>query len=317
MKYLALILAPLLAAGGMRMDDKFTAALERELEYIKTRTYDIVYPELKARQFIPVSNEVDPGAETITYRQWDEFGMAQIITNYADDLPLVDALVEEYSQRVHSIGAKYQYSIQDLRRSSMMGGVSLDQRRARSARRFVETKIDNIGTSGQANAGLYGIANNANVSLVTPDTGTWSTATAAEIVADLNKLVNSIVTTTKETFLPDTLLLDTNNYTLIASKITSTSGDTQKTILKAFLESNPYIKNIDSWYKLGTADAAGTGPRLICYKRDPEVLTLEIPQEFEQLPPQAKNLAFQIPVHARTAGVIMYYPMAVAYMDGC
>ncbi len=299
-----------------RQDAKFTAVLEKQLEYVKARTYDIVYPEMKARQLIPVNNDVDPGAETITYRQWDDFGMAQIIANYADDLPLIDALVEEYSQTVKGLGAAYQWSIQDLRRSAM-AGAQLDQRRARAARRSVEQQIENIAALGNAKAGLNGFAKHGNVPLVTPDTGTWSTATADQIIGDLNKLATSIVNTTKETFLPDTLALDITLYNLIATKRLSTTGDTNQTVLSGWLASNPWIKNVATWNKLATADAAGTGPRIVCYKRDPEVLTLEIPQEFEQLPPQAKNLAFQVPTHARIGGVIFYYPMAAAYMDGC
>lgn len=311
MNHLAWVLQML----GMRMDSKFTAVLEKQLEYVKAQTYDIVYPEMKARQLIPVNNDVDPGAETIVYRQWDDFGMAQIIANYADDLPLIDALVEEFSQRIHSLGAAYQWSIQDLRRSAM-SGTSLDQRRARSARRAIEQQIENIAALGSAKAGLTGFAKHANIPLVSPDTGTWSGATGAQMIGDLNKLVRSVVTTNKETFLPDTVLLDVTLYNLIATTRISTTGDTHTTVLQAFLQSQPYVKQVIPWHKLALANAAGNGPRAICYKRDPEVLTLEIPQEFEQLPPQAKNMAFQVPVHARIGGVIVYYPIACAYMDG-
>lgn len=308
-------LAIVLGLLGCRWDDKFTAVLEKQLEYVKTQTYDIVYPEMKARQFVPVSNEADPGAETITYRQWDEFGMATIIANYGDDLPLIDALVEEFQQKVKGLGAAYQWSIQDIRRAAM-SGMALDQRRARAARRSIETQIDNIGALGNAAAGLRGFAKHPNIPLVTPDFGSWATATADEIIADLNKLATSIVNTCKETFLPDTLAMDISRYNIISTRRISTTGDTHTTVLEAWLRSNPWVKSVGTWNKLATADAAGTGPRLVCYKRDPEVLTLEIPQEFEQLPPQAKNLAFQVPVHARIGGVIVYYPIAMAYMDG-
>lgn len=308
-------LAIVLGLLGCRWDDKFTAVLEKELEYVKTQTYDIVYPEMRARQFIPVSNEADPGAETITYRQWDEFGMAQIIANYGDDLPLIDALVEEFQQKVKGLGAAYQWSIQDIRRAAM-NGIALDQRRARAARRSVEQQIENIAALGNAVAGLRGFAKHPNVPLVAPDTGNWATATSDQIIGDLNKLATSIVTTNKETFLPDSLAMDISRYNLIATKRISTTGDTHTTVLEAWLRSNPWVRNVGTWNKLALADAAGTGPRLVCYKRDPEVLTLEIPQEFEQMPPQAKNLAFQVPVHARIGGVIVYYPIAMAYMDG-
>jgi len=308
-------LATILMAIGLRMDAKFNAVLEKQLEYVKTKTYDVLYPELKGRLYCPVSNEADPGAETIAYRQWDEFGMAQIISNYADDLPLIDALVEEFQQKVKGLGAAYQYSLQDLRRSAMANS-RLDQRRANAARKAIELQIDAIAALGNANAGLTGIANNANVSLVSPVTGTWSTATGEQMVADMMHFASSIVIANKETIIPDTVILDVTNYNRFANKRISTTGDTNTTALQAFLASSPYIKNVGSWYKLGTADAAGTGPRAICYKRDPEVLTLEVPQEFEQLPPQNKNLAFQVPVHARTGGVIVYYPIGMGYMDG-
>ncbi len=303
-------------ANDAKQDAKFTAILERQLEFVKTRTYDIRYPEMKARQFIPVNNDVDTGAETITYRQWDMIGMAQIIANYGDDLPLIDALVEEFEQKVQGLGAAYEWSIQDLRRSAM-AGASLDQRRARAARRSIEQQIENIAALGNTKAGLVGMAKNANVPLVTPDTGTWTSATAGSLmIADLMKLSSSIVTTNKETFMPDTLILDIGRYNLLATTRVSTTGDTNTTALEGFLRSNPWVTTVATWNKLANANATDNGPRAVCYKRDAEVLTLEIPQEFEQFPPQAKNLSFLVAVHARTGGVIVYYPIAMAYMDG-
>ncbi len=297
------------------LDAKFTANLEQQLQFIKTRTYDIVYPEMKARQLIPVNNDVDPGAKTIAYRQWDEIGMAQIIANYADDLPLIDALVEEFQQKIHGIGAAYEWSIQDLRAAAMSGS-SLDQRRARAARRSIEQQIENIAALGNAKAGLTGFAKHPNVSLIAPVTGTWGTATGAQMVEDLMTLAAGIVTANKETFLPDTTVLDVSRYNLLATTRISTTGDTNGTALEAFLRSNPWVTNVGTWNKLALADVANTGPRIVCYKRDAEVLTLEIPQEFEQFPPQAKNLSFLVNVHARIGGVIVYYPLAMAYMDG-
>ncbi len=297
------------------MDAKFTAVLERQLEFIKTRTYDIVYPEMKARQIIPVNNDVDSGAETITYRQWDQIGMAQIITNYGDDFPLIDTLVEEFEQKVKSLGAAYEWSVQDLRRSAM-AGASLDQRRARAARRAVEQQIENIAALGNAKAGLLGFAKNPNVPLVAPITGSWDTATGAQMVEDMMNLAGSIVTTNKETFIPDTAVLPIGRYNRMAITRISITGDTNSTALEAFLRSSPWVTNVGTWNKLANANATNNGPRIVCYKRDAEVLTLEIPQEFEQFPPQAKNLSFLVPVHARIGGVIVYYPIAMAYMDG-
>lgn len=299
---------------GERMDARETAHLAKQLEHVKARTYDVKYPAMKARRFIPVSNATPSGAETITYRQWDQYGMAKVVSNYADDLPRVDVVAKEFTSKVKSLGDAYGYSVQDLRRSAMAGS-QLDTKRAQAARRAIESAIDEIAAFGLAGGGLTGFANNANVPVVSPANGSWTSASAPlDILEDMNKLVQSIVTATKEVHIPDTLLLPSNRFSIISQMFMS--ADNNKTVLRAFLDNNPYIRNVDQWHKLDEADAGGTGPRMVAYLRNPEILELEIPQEFEQFPPERRNLAFIIDCHARIGGVSMYYPLGVAYMDG-
>jgi hypothetical protein len=316
MNYLATVLTMIGAFGpDFREDAKYTAILDQDLDYVKAQTYDIKYPDFKGRMLIPVSNEADPGAETITYRQWDAFGIANLIANYADDIELVDVLAEEFSQKVYGIALGFQYSIQDLRRS-MMANAKLDTRRAAATRRGIEQRIDNMAALGESKVSMTGLANNANVTLVSPVTGTWSTATGAQMVDDMLHLEASIMTANKMTFRPTTLVLDIATYNRFNKKRMSTTGDSNWTALAAFLASAQSVTEVEAWYQLSTADAAGTGPRAVMYTKSPEVLTLEIPQEYEQFPPQPRNLSFHVPAHARCAGVIWYYPIAGGYMDG-
>lgn len=319
LQHLALLLLGLNVAvagsGQAHFDSKFASTLDKQLEHVKAKTYDVVYPALKARQVIPVSNEVDPGATTIVYRQWDEFGVAKVISSYADDLPNVDALVEEFRTPVRSIGASYQYSIQDLRASAMAGS-QLELKRARAARRAIENSIEEIAAFGIPNSGgVRGFFNHPNVPVATLPTNGWATATADQMIADLNFAVNAVISASKETFLPDSIVMDIDHYTILATKRVSTTGDSGTTVLKQFLENNPWITSVTPWYKARLANAAGSGARMVVYKKDPEVLTLEIPQEFEQFPPQQAGLAFKIPCHARIGGVIITYPFAMRYAD--
>ena len=295
-----------------RTDAGETAFFTRSLETILAETYDVKYPELKARQFIPLNSEVDPGAETFTYRQFDMFGIAKIISNFADDLPMVDVLGKEFSAPIVSIGASYHYSIQDIRRSRM-SGIDMDGKRGMAVRRAAETKIDLLAALGDANTGVKGFLNQSAVPIVSFVTGNWTQATAAEnILTDMNTLVNSIVNTTKELFAPDTMILDNTSFQIANSK--RIDPTMEKSVLKSFLENNPYITSVQQWQRCNTASATN-GRRIVAYKRDPEVLELVIPQEFEQFPPQAKNLGFMIPTHARVGGVSVRYPLAIAYMD--
>jgi hypothetical protein len=299
----------------LKLDTKYTAFLSRQLEYIKRKTYDVVYPEFKARRLVPVTNETDPGAETITYRQWDAFGSAMVISNYADDLPNIDVLVEEFTNKVIGLGAEYTWSAQDIRRAALAGN-NLKSRKAMRARKSHELAVEEIAAKGDARTSLTGFGNNANVNLSTPITGGWATATGLQIAADMQKMTRDMVVTNKESFLPDTIALGTQSFQEAATKTVSTTGDSGKTALQYFLDSSPYIKDVESWYKLDDMNAGGTNERAVCYKRDPMVLELEMPQEYEEFPPQARGLSFEVPTHSRTGGVVVYYPLGMIYMDG-
>lgn len=306
------LLEMVLAQSNIRLDANETAHLLKQLEYVKTQTYDIQYGPLKALQFCPVDPAADPAAESITYRQWDEFEMAKIIANYADDLPLVDVAVKEFTSPVKSLGAAYQWSVQDLRRSAMAGS-QLDLRRARAARMAIERKIDELVAFGDSASGLPGMLNNANVAInVLPHVGAWTGLTPAQIIANLNDMAQTVITSTLEVFVPDTILLDTVSFGHIAQ--TPIATDNQTTILRSFLANNPYIKNIDQWSKLNTA-GAGSIRRSVTYFRDPVVLQYNLPLPFEQFPPQARNLSFVVPCHARAGGVEIHYPLAMSYAD--
>lgn len=307
---------------GLRLDSGATATLLRQLEYVKSQTYDVLYPTLKARMFFPVTNEAGPGAEVIVYRQWDHVGMAEVIANYADDLSLAEATVGEFFQPVKSLGKAYQYSIQDLRRAALSGN-QLDMRRARACREAHERTVDDIAAVGRAKHKMRGILNHPNIPVQTAATDGTSTRwvqgrttpkSSALIQKDMHTAVNTVRSNTREIHSPETVLLPTFEFGYIAQA--PVAVDNQTNILRSFLENNPFVQNIDSWYKLDTADVAGTGPRMFVYTRSPDVMTLEIPQDFEQFPPEARNLAFVVNTHSRIGGMIVYRPLANIYVDG-
>lgn len=303
------------AAPQLRLDAGETAGTIRALLYIQAQTYDVMYPDLKFRKFIPITNEVDTGADSYAYRQWDKFGKAKIVTNYADDAPLANAQIKEFINPVKSLVSAYQYSIQDLRRVSF-DGLRLDLNLALAARRMIEEGLDNIAGFGDVSSNLTGFLNNSNVT-IDAATGNWGGLTSTQVVADMNRPVTNIYSGTLETIAPDTLLLPTSTYVYVSQTPFTSAGGvvTDKTILAWFLSNNPWIKNVDSWYQLETAGAGGV-KRSVTYKRDPMVLQGHVPQEFEQFPPEARNLSFLINCHGRSGGVAMHYPKGVRFMDG-
>ena len=100
-------------------DSEESAFLARQLDYIKSQTYDVKYAEHKARKLIPLSSEADPGAEKIFYRQYDQFGIAKIIHNYGTDLPRADVRGREFSADVKTCLLYTSPSPRDRQKSRM------------------------------------------------------------------------------------------------------------------------------------------------------------------------------------------------------
>lgn len=294
------------------MDADESIFFARELESVKAKSYDVQYPLLKARKLFPVSGEAGPGAETIKYEQYDMVGMAKLISSYADDLPRADVKGKEFISSVKSLGASYGYNLQEIR-AAKMAGKPLAVKRANAAKESVLRKEDYLAFYGDSDNNIQGFFSNANISNVTPITGTWSGATADQILADLNKLVNSVSEATKGVETPDTLLLPLTLFNIVSTK--RIGVDSNMTVLKYFLETTPYIKSVDWLNQLETAGTGSTKQAMV-YNRNPDKLTMEIPQDFEQLEEQSKGLEYVVPCHSRFGGVLVYYPLSVAKMYG-
>lgn len=317
----------ILVPGGLMREDSVesdlkrgdageTAAWTRSLEYVIAETYRVEYPELRARQFIPVNTNVPAGAESYVWRIWDWAGMAKILSNFADDLPTVEIMAAEIAQACKSTGIGYTYSLQDLRAAALTG-MNIDTEKASAARRAHENLFDKLAAFGDATVGLPGFLNNANVPIISaPGTlnGDWDVSTAQECLDDLHAISASIYSVTKGAGQGDTLLLPPVRYKRLATLRMAPEDRTP--VLRAFLEADPYIKAVDQWNYLDTADAAGTGPRAVAYKRDLTVAAVVEPMPFTQHPPQPQNLGFKVPCESRVGGVTIKQPLKMVYADG-
>lgn len=290
-----------------------TAFTARELEHVKAQTYDVKKVALKARTLIPVSFEAHPGAEVISYDQYDGKGEAAVVENYSRDFPRVDAEKRNFGAKVFGIGDSYGYTIQDLRAIAMSGS-KLNAARAMQARRAIEAKLERIACRGIPAIGRPGFATEGNVPLL----GTafnWTMNTPAQTIKrQLGALVQSVVTQSSDVWQPDTLVMPTDAYA-IASEV-SFGVDNGRSVLAVFLAENAYIRQVEQWTQLDDAGAAAGQGRIVCYKRVPEVLELEISQDYEETPPEVRGMEFVIHGHLRTAGTVIRYPMAMAYADG-
>lgn len=289
----------------------------RQLESIRPGLLEVEYPQLKGKLWVPVNNEVDNGAETYTVQSVDKVGEATVTSDYAEDAPSSDVLAHESSQQLRGIRTSYRYSIQDMRRS-MLAGRPLDVAKAMAARDTVERRLDDIIFNGYAAAGLLGLVTLTTTNSYTIQNGAagsklWSKKTALEVLADLNGLVNKIITDSKGVEEPDFLGMPLTAYTEITTR--PIGLDANKSIADYFMKNNPSVRSIDWSHKLETA-GSGSTRRMACYKRDRNKVEALIPQEFEQFAPQMRGMLVVTECHARSGGVAPLFPQSIGFADG-
>ena len=315
MKYDEVDLRVIMASG--RMDANEGVFFARQLEYIKSQTYDIKRVALSALVLMPVSTEIPEGATTFTYRQFDTVGMAKIIANYANDLPRADVVGKEFTHVIRSIGNAYGYNMQEIR-SAQFANVNLNGKKAMAATRAHQEKINQLAFYGDAESGIPGFFTNPNipdVTILADGTGAskkFNTKTADKIVRDVNALINQVIVQSKGVHRATEVWLPIEQYALMATTQNSVASDT--TILEFLRQVHPGVtfKQV-----VELTGSGGTNvDRMYAIENSRENWQLEIPMMIKQYAPQQKGLEFEIPVESRFAGVVTEYPLAFAKADG-
>lgn len=302
----------------------FTAFLARQLEQIKSREYNVKKAPLKSFELMPISSEINPGAETITYRQYDKTGIAKVIAGYADDLPRADILAKEFTSRVRSIGDSYGYSEQELRAAQFTGD-NISGMKRDAARRAQDEKLNRVAWYGDSEYGLNGLLVEPNIPTGTAaDNGSgstnWADKSPDQIAADIATAVTDVISTTNGVEQPDSIVMDIDSYRLLSTTRIGDSGDL--TILEYVQKANPMITRWEWANELGSAQRTANGITSFTdgvfwvYRYDPNAFTFEMPMMFMEHPFERRNLEYVINCESRTGGLIVYYPLSMNIIDG-
>lgn len=305
------------ATRGDAAESAFTAM---QLTFIRPGVLEVEYPELKGTRLVPMNTNVDTGAQEYAYDVYDYVGQAAITSDMSTRPPRVDVKKSRSVANIYSVWDAYGYSVQEAR-AAIYAREPLPARKAKAARDVIERTLDAIIMVGDKVTGLKGLLTLASTETYTVPNGqasgtkVWETKSPDEIVADLNGIANRIVSQSKEIEQPDTVLLPLTSYTLITSRRMGDGDST--TILAHFLKSSPYITTVEATHKAESApNSEWTGKRMTCYRKDPTKLEAIMPQLFEQWPPEISGAETITICHARTGGVVVYYPKSIAYGDG-
>jgi len=307
-----------------RLDANEVAFLSQQLEYLaKDRAVEIEYLGLQAMNFIDVNASAQPGMATFAYYELDMSGdEAQWLTSNGDDISLVDVSSVKQVVSVYRAAEGFAFNSDELQEEAV-ASMGLIPRRREAARRAVMRKADNVAAFGDAEKGLKGLANHSNVNILgaaAPATGSdkaWAGGDKIpmEILADLFSLANKVEEQTKGNHKANVLLLPLVQLHYIEQTPLDSGGTNSDSILTAFKKNRPGI-DVQVWHKLELADAAGTGPRALAYERDRMNMEFLITDPLKEDPIyQAGPRRFEVALTMKFGGVVLYKPLAVAYMD--
>lgn len=305
-------------------DDDLTAFMERSMLYVLQNTYDTKQQELRASKFFAISREVDPGADKFSYQGFTMYGTAKAISDYAEDFPRADVYGEEKFGTIKGFGVSYGWSVQELRRNALAARTTgrdprLSDRKAMSARRAADEVVNTAAFNGYKKLGIPGFINFPGITMaVNPPSASagnptdLASKTPDEIIKTFSAGFNAVSVPTNGRETPNTVMLPLEQFnTLRHTRLT----DTGVSVLSYLRDNFPEITLFDWAQELAGAGAGGTD-RMMIYDRNPLNVELHLPLPFTAYTAQVKNLEWVIPCEVRTGGVIVYYPLSVAYMDG-
>ena len=302
--------------GLASLDSAENIFFARELEHIIAEMFETDHARINARNIFPIDRSAGSTAKNVTWRQTTKVGQAKIITDYADDIPLVNSFAEELTSRIRAIAVAAMWSMEEIAQSQSVGR-PLDRSDAEAARETMLRKENTIAFQGDAAHGLAGLFTDTNIPRTTVATGvggvTWALKTGEEMVDDMCACVNAIPTNTGDVEAPTRLLLPTTQYNLAACKRMSPGTDT--TALNYFIANNTYVKDVMPIRELTGAGTAGVDV-MLAYEPNISKIRMIVAQEIMQRPPQEVNLATKVIWHSRFGGVIVHKPLSLHICQG-
>ena len=278
----------------------------------------VKYPSFDYSRFVPVNSEGDMwDIGTLVY-SGDIAGAAAYVAGKGFDVPNASANFGVGQSNFHLAGIGYELGLQEVNRAARIPNANLGERKANAARLLAQQFIYTTVMKGQTEKNITGLINNASVPAANAPTGSWGTATPAQMLGDMNTALNDVITNSNETAMPDTVLLPTTAF--VAANNTQLTN-TGMSVLAFLRENNSYTLltgkplTILNSRELQTA-GSGSTRRMIAFQNDPQNLEFFLPGVYEFLPPFAfSSMGYRIDGIMNVGQLEIYRPKTMSYRD--
>ncbi|MBD1995302.1 DUF2184 domain-containing protein [Leptolyngbya sp. FACHB-541] len=300
--------------SSVRLDDATLGLFERDLEVIETEldreeTSDLPFAD---GTIVPLDIENKPWARTITYRRVTRVGHFKLVRSYPTDIPMINVLSEEFTFKVHRWAGGYWFSEDDIE-AAVKGEIQIEQEDIAGVQESSRQKMNDLIAFGDKSLNLPGFVNHPDALHSFSPYRLDSSSTPQQCLAVLHDAVTSVVELTRQIEKPDTMILPLRAYHYLAN--TQVSDHLNTTILKQFLDTSPYIKDIQPLNELAGAGVDGTNI-LMVFRRDKMKVKVKIMQELTWKPLQRKGLGYERAATFKFAGVIARRPYSMHVVAG-
>jgi hypothetical protein len=304
---------------GQQFQDAQQAAgfVTPQLYRTHSRVFEIKYPAFDYAGLVPVNTEGDMwDVGTLVY-SGDIAGAAEFISGKGFDIPDAGVNFGQDVSKFYLAGIGYQLSLQEVNRASRMN-LNLGDRKASGARKIAEKFVYDQVIRGSTEKGSTGLVNNAAVPAANAPTGSWGTATPAQMLADVNAALGDVITNSGETAMPNALLLPTSRFlTANNTQLSNVDGS----ILRFLKQNNSYTAmtgqelDIRPSRELETA-GSGSTKRMAAYEKSPDNMEFFLPGMFEFLPPFAiSSMSWRVDGIMNVGRLEVYRPKTMSYRD--
>lgn len=307
-------------AGGIEAlgtaDSQDNLFFSRELESIIPQMFEVDYATISARSVFPIDRSYPPSTRTITYRQFDKTGASKIITDYANDIPLVQVFGQEFTAKVRTYAVAAQWSVDEIADAQMVGR-PLDRMQTDAARETLLRDENRDAFAGNADYGIVGLFSDPNIPIgpvANPGGGTaWSTKTGPQMVADLCACADAIPAATGEVENATRILISPAQYRL--AKCTQYNAGTDTSALDWFLANHGTVREVMPVREL-TGAGPGGSDTMVAYTPDISKLRMCVVMEIEQRAPQENDLAIKVIFRHKFGGLIVHKPLSLNICHG-
>ena len=276
-----------------------------QLTQLLNRQYEQAYPQTGVLELFPVTTELSPVTKNFEWLEFDGVTSAKIIADYTDDLPTVEAMATEKTGKVFRLGNAWFISIDEIKAGQALGS-SLSDRKASLAREGHETLVNDLVFKGSAPHNIVSVFDQPNINRLT--SAGWTTPEIA--FSELQDLIDTIEDVTLGRHHVTNIVIPPSKRRLLTQKM----PDVTESYLAWFKENYPNV-TITAIAELEDIDGAGT-KGVLAYEKDPMNMSIEIPERFNMLPMQPKDLHFKVPCTSKCTGLIVYRPLTIAILSG-